>query len=359
MTQNEMFLPSDPTAPEDFEQYQNWMQSIGPIGDVHMDPTPVPTSTLLLMSSNYEASARMSMPIQSGACHPQLPSRSHVSYPLPSANAPAPVAAALLLRQAGTARRQDVNRESVQSHSSYNSIDTDMGVTTGRSSVTSLESLSSRSSRRPPPQKTMSSSGSSLLRKTHPRSSSLGGSANPLSEISCTYPDCSRTFTREPDRIRHESSIHSTEVRYTCLLHTCTASCPDSCNNKDHNSPYQNSRADKMKEHLERVHGWRLKQNEIPKSFLKSYERQQRGWICACGTILGSWHDDEDQIAAHSESCTEGLRMSFKRISVEEPSKNGDGKVGGPALDKALPRIVNPEDEEWVKGFLQEWSQPH
>jgi hypothetical protein len=51
--------------------------------------------------------------------------------------------------------------------------------------------------------------------------------------------------------------------------------------------------------------------------------------------------------------------MSFKRISVEELSKDGDRKVGGPDLDKALPRIINPEDEEWVKGFLQDWTQPH
>jgi hypothetical protein len=357
-TQNEMFLP-DPAEPKGFEQYQNWMQPIDSIDDLHIDPIAVPTLNSLQMPSNYEASARMSMPIQSGACHTQLSSRSHVSCPLPYANAPAPMAAALLLRQAGTARKQSSNRESVQSHSSYNSINTDMGVNTGRSSVTSLESLSSRSSRRLPPQKTMSSSGSSLLKKTHRRSSSLGGSSNPPSEISCTYPGCARTFTREPDRIRHESSIHSNEVRYTCLLHTCTASCQDSCNNKDHNSPYQNSRADKMKEHLERIHGWRLKQSNIPKSFLKSYERQQRGWICACGTILGSWHDNEDRIAAHSASCTEGLQTSFKRMSVEELCKDGDRKGGSPALNKPLPRTINPEEEEWVKGFLQEWSEPH
>jgi hypothetical protein len=358
MTQNEMFLPSDPAISEGFEQYQNWMQPIGPIDDLHIDPTPVHTPKLPPRPSNYEASARMSMPIQSGACHAQLPSRSHVSYPLPHTDAPAPMAAALLLRQAGAARKQDTNRESVQSNSSYNSIDTDMGMHSGRSSVTSLDSLSSRSSRRLPSQKTMSSSGSSLLKKTHRRSCSLGGSSNPL-EISCTYPDCASTFTREPDRIRHESSIHSTEVRYTCLLHTCTASCPDGCNNKDHNSPYQNSRADKMKEHLERIHGWRLKQGDIPKSFLKSYERHQRGWICACGTILDSWHDNKDQIAAHSASCNEELQASFKRMSVEEFGKDGDRKGGSPALGKALPRIINQEDEEWVRGFMQEWSQPH
>jgi hypothetical protein len=345
--QNEMFLPSDPAVPEGFEQYQNWMQPIGPIDDIYMDPTSIPTSK------------PVSMPIQSGARHTQLPSRSHVSCPLPDTEDSAPAAAALLLRQAVTARRHDANRESVQSHSSYNSINTDTGVNTGRSSVTSLGSISSRSSRRLPPQKTMSSSGSLLLKKTHSRSSSLGGSAKTPLEIPCTYPNCFRTFTRDPDRIRHESSIHSTEVGYTCLLHTCTASCPDSCNNKDHNSPYQNSRADKMKEHLERIHGWRLKQSDIPKSFLKSYERQQRGWICACGTIMGSWHDNEDRIAAHSASCTEGLQTSFKRMSVEERSKDGDRKGGSPDLDKALPRTFNPEDEEWFKDLLQEWSQPH
>ena len=354
-----MFLPSDQHVPEDLEPYQNWMQPNRPLDDLHIDPTSVLTSKLPPTPPDYEASARISMPIQSGAYHTQFPSRSHVSYPLPYTNSPAPMAAALLLRQAGTSRKQDANRESVQSNSSYNSIDTDMSMYSGRSSVTSLESVTSRSSRRLLPQKTMSPSGSALLKKTHPRSSSLGGSSNPPSEISCTYPNCASTFTREPDRIRHESSIHSTEVRYTCLLHTCTVSCPDGCNNKDHNSLYQNSRADKMKEHLERTHGWRLKQSDIPKSFLKSYERQQRGWVCACGTSLGSWHDNEDRIAAHSASCTEGLQTSFKRMSVEEPGNDGDRKGGSPALGKALPRIINQEDEEWVRGFMQEWSQPH
>ncbi|KAE9371034.1 hypothetical protein N431DRAFT_425726 [Stipitochalara longipes BDJ] len=114
-----------------------------------------------------------------------------------------------------------------------------------------------------------------------------------------------------------------------------------------------------MKKHLERVHGWRLKQSDIPKSFLKSCERQQRGWTCACGTILGNWHDNEDRIAAHSANCTEALQTSFKRMSVEEPGKDGDRKGASLTLDKSLPYIIDPEDEEWVKGFLQDWSQPH
>lgn len=354
---NETFPQSDLAVREGSGQYQDWMQPIGSIDDINISPTLGTTSKFSRMPPKYEPTARASMPIQSGTHHTQLLSRSHVSHPLPYPNAPAPMAAALLQRQAVTGSKQDVNRDSVQSTSSYNSIETDMSINTKHSSITTVDSQSSRSSRKLPPQKTMSSSVSSVSKKTHRRSSSLGGGSNPPSEIPCTYPGCTSTFTREPDRIRHESSIHKTEVGYTCLLHTCAVSCPDDCTDKHHNSPYQNARPDKMKEHLEKAHGWKLKQSDIPKSFLKSYHRQRRGWICGCGTSVGSWHDNEDRIAAHYVSCTARLQASFRRMSMEEPGEEGYRKGGSPATDKPLPRIYSQEDEDWFKGVLHYWSQ--
>lgn len=73
-----------------------------------------------------------------------------------------------------------------------------------------------------------------------------------------------------------------------------------------------------MKEHLEKVHSWRLKQSEIPEEFRHSYEWQQRGWVCSyCREDIGSWHDDRDKIAAHHRICAAGLQASFKRMSIE------------------------------------------
>jgi hypothetical protein len=105
-----------------------------------------------------------------------------------------------------------------------------------------------------------------------------------------------------------------------------------------------------MKEHLEKEHGWSLKQVDIPKSFLKPYERHQRGWRCrVCKTDLGSWHDKECDIDAHSEHCTEGLHTSFKRMSIEEPSNQGLKKLGSADTGKALPETpLDIGDDEYL-----------
>jgi hypothetical protein len=98
-----------------------------------------------------------------------------------------------------------------------------------------------------------------------------------------------------------------------------------------------------MKEHLEKVHGTRLKQSEIPKEFLNSYERQQRGWVCSsCGEYIGSWHDNRDNIAAHNLFCAAGLQASFKRMSVEVGI---DGERKGEETEKGWPLLSGEEDQ--------------
>jgi len=117
---------------------------------------------------------------------------------------------------------------------------------------------------------------------------------------------------------------------------------------KMHSSSYHNARPDKMKEHLEKVHSWSLKQNEIPKAFRHSYERQQRGWVCSsCGEYIGSWHDNRDNIAAHYMICTTEstaeLQASFKRMSVEEVGIDGARKGGD--MEKGWPLLIGQEDQ--------------
>jgi hypothetical protein len=104
-----------------------------------------------------------------------------------------------------------------------------------------------------------------------------------------------------------------------------------------------------MKEHLEKVHNWSLKQSEIPEAFLHSYERQQRGWVCSsCGEDIGNWHDNRDNIAAHYMICTAGLQASFKGMSVEELGIDGARKGGD--VENEWPLLSGQEDQscKWL-----------
>lgn len=344
----------DQGASESFGLYRNSMQPTNSIEDINVNLAMEPTTSIFQILPNYETTTRLSMPIQEAAYCAELPPRFH--EPKPSLHVDTAAAEATRqLRQGLNGRKQKGNRDSNLSISSYNSADTDISVNTKHSSMTSLESQSSRSSRKFCPQR---SSGSSIsLKKTHGRSSSLSVASNPPSEILCAHPNCTTTFTRESDRARHEASKHNSRPSYTCLLHTCAKSCQDDCKNRQHNLPYHNARPDKMKEHLEKEHGWSLKQGDIPKSFLKPYERHQRGWVCRiCKIDIGSWHDKECDIEAHSEHCTEGLQTSFKRMSVEEPGNQGLKKLGSADTDKALPEtpLEICDDEVWTTEFLDE-----
>jgi hypothetical protein len=99
-----------------------------------------------------------------------------------------------------------------------------------------------------------------------------------------------------------------------------------------------------MKEHLEKVHNWSLRQSEIPEAFRHSYERQKRGWICrSCGEDVGNWHDNRENTAKHYMNCAAELRASFKRMSFEEPGMGGGRKSGD--LEQEWPLIYGQKDE--------------
>ena len=351
-TPDEIFSQLDQGASESFDLYQNCMQPTNSIEDINLNLAMEPTTGISQILPNYEITTQLSVPTREAAYRVELPPRFHESNPSRYVETAA-AEAARQLRQGFIRRKQKGNRDSNLSIISYNSADTDISVNTKHSSMTSLESQSSRSSRKFCPQR---SSGSSIsLKKTHGRSSSLSVASNPPSEILCTYPNCTTTFTREPDRARHEASKHNSRPSFTCLLHTCAKSCQDDCKNRQHNLPYYNARADKMKEHLEKEHGWSLRQRDIPTSFLKPYERHQRGWRCrVCKADLGSWHDKECDIEAHPEHCMEDLHISFKRMSVEEPGNQGLKKLGSADTDKALPEtpLDFGDDEYWTTEFL-------
>ncbi|PMD67651.1 uncharacterized protein K444DRAFT_606561 [Hyaloscypha bicolor E] len=279
-----------------FGQNQNCIDPTSFTMDYDMNSSAGQTSTLSMVSP--------SEPFYSDPpSRPRAPLRSE-----PSDNN-AVARATLMLRPSSVRSKQDRTRDSVQSTSSYSPMNSDMSTKwSSKCSSTSSFGGQSVSSFRKPSQKPMHLS----VKKPHSRSSSISRASNsiPSSDIPCTDPDCSKTFTRDPDRKRHESSFHKNKVGYTCLLHTCAASCPEPCTDKIHKSSYYNARPDKMKEHLEKVHGWRLKQSEIPEEFRHSYEWQQRGWVCSyCWEDIGSWHDDRDKIAAHHRICRQGCRL--------------------------------------------------
>jgi hypothetical protein len=317
----------------DFGQYQNCMDPTSFIKDFDMNSSAEQTSTLSVVSP-------------SEPYYSPLPSRSRASLRSESSNAAAE--ATLLLRQSFAKSKQDRTRDSVQSTSSYNSMNSDMSMrwSSKHSSTSSLGGQSVPSFRKPS-QKPMHLS----VKKPHSRSSSMSRASNstPSSDIPCTYLDCTITFTKDPDRIRHESVFHSNKVGYTCLLHTCAASCSELCTDKIHSSSYHNARPDKMKEHLEKVHSWSLKQSEIPEAFLHSYERQQRGWVCSsCGEDIGSWHDNRDNVAAHYMICTARFQASFKRMSLEELGIDGARKDGD--IEKEWPLLSGQADQscKWL-----------
>jgi hypothetical protein len=138
-----------------------------------------------------------------------------------------------------------------------------------------------------------------------------------------------------------------------------------------------------MKEHLEKVHGRKLKtMNDVPAAFENGshFEREKRGWRCgACGKWLGSWWDEgldgeaggKRLIQRHaSGSCFGGsmtigngedeleLQTALKRLSVEDPlAKNGLGLGIGLDMHKALPRkpaVDTPEMRAWMAGYIHD-----
>jgi hypothetical protein len=327
---------SGSSLPQDFSQYPNFVDPQSLIHGYSMNSSTGQSSTLSMVSPSEPNPST-------------IPSRSRAS--LHFEPHPAVAETGVLLRQSLVKSKQDKRRDLVQSTSSYNSMNSDMSMewSSKHSSTSSFGSQSVQLLRNSS-QKRMHMS----IKKSHSRSSSTSRVSNSIQsfDIPCSYSvseGCTSTFTRDPDRIRHEDVFHINKVRYTCLLHTCAASCSGNCKDKIHHSrPYKNGRPDKMKEHLEKVHNWSLKVNEMPKAFRQSYDWQQKGWICrACGEFIGDWHENRGNIEGHEITCGV-LQASFKRVSVEEPGVGGARKGGD--MEKGWPLPGGQEDQisDWV-----------
>lgn len=204
--------------------------------------------------------------------------------------------------------RLDSSRDSVQSSSSYDSANTGRSTSSKHSSKVSVaSSVGSRSVRSLGSRGILGTMSSGTgFKKGHSRSTSNSSNTMP-SNIPCTEPDCQTTFTRESDRDRHMSTQHD-DVLYECLLNTCTSRCPKHCQDPKHSCGFPRARRDKVRKHLETVHGWKITAKDIPQSWTWSYIRQQVGWSCrSCGAFLGNWTENSDVIAGHADVCNDGL----------------------------------------------------
>lgn len=202
-------------------------------------------------------------------------------------------------RNSGDRSLGDFQRDSVQSTGSFNSIATDRTGRTKHSSTSTVGSGISVYSLRPP-QRTMSSSGPPMAAPKASRPTSTNRKSSTASIIACTYSDCSNTFTKESDRLRHERHKHNPDLFYTCLLDTCTSICTEDCDEEQHNKPFRHPRADKIQKHLAAVHDLRWTKAEIPPSWQGEFDHDKYGWTCRlCGFNLGTWHDNADEIESH------------------------------------------------------------
>ncbi|CZR60720.1 uncharacterized protein PAC_10616 [Phialocephala subalpina] len=206
-------------------------------------------------------------------------------------------------------------RESFQSSSSYDSTNTGWSLSSKHASKSSMASSIGNRSVRSLGAATMSSRPGP--RKGHSRSTSNSSNTLP-SNIPCTEPDCSTTFTRPSDRDRHIETQHDDRL-YECLLHTCTSQCPEQCQDPHHSCAFRRGRRDKITAHLKEVHGENVTGKKLPESWLWLYIWQKSGWSCkSCGVVLGNWIENADAFEGHSEVCTGGLPNLVKRMSVEE-----------------------------------------
>ncbi|PVH77266.1 hypothetical protein DL98DRAFT_573906 [Cadophora sp. DSE1049] len=364
-----------------------------PLLDGCIDPALLSSHVNPNILRNYGHTSRASMPLPNATQQTALPQRSHFSAPLPLGN---PLTGGSfsssddLLRQAMHSGIGNMSRDSVASSSSFSLLDSEFSANSGYTSAPSFADRSAPGSRHP-------SSGaiSPFSNPTPPTargrratSSTRKSSSVQSRSIPCRFPPCTVTFSREDVRKRHEKQKHDPEVAtYTCLLDTCNMACDYDCQVPYHNSPFQDTRIDKVKAHLDKNHDWRLTQADIPDYWTKSYEHNKWGWICCdCGTELGSWEVGPRLFAEHFKFCgfTIGgqddsvgrgrgqavsdspavLRLGklMNRLSTEG-QETGPGPVDMRIRNDEAPnpppkaREVTPEDEEYWESVCKEWQK--
>jgi hypothetical protein len=106
----------------------------------------------------------------------------------------------------------------------------------------------------------------------------------------------------------------------TCLLDTCTASCPDDCSTFSHSHPFHCNREDEMKAHLDSEHSYHDISSPLPDSWSKPYVQTKSGWECArCRESLGTWDARKGTIEAHWEECSRRVTAEIvKDFDVKE-----------------------------------------
>lgn len=158
------------------------------------------------------------------------------------------------------------------------------------------------------------------------------GSASMSSQTTRFDCDCGSSFSTPADRKRHKDDVcpkTEDKVRYTCLLHVeaptchrlckdishqnkCPVDCPKRSKHDESGTKLYQKRPDKMRKHLEEMHGLSIAQGQIPKAWVWPMKRilvddVRPLWACElCGTLLGRWEEDSALINRHVVKCDAG-----------------------------------------------------
>ena len=176
----------------------------------------------------------------------------------------------------------------------------------------------------------------------------------PSSSILCTFGCGAKEFGRPGERDRHEKGCdrNPNPIPITCLMcpTACTTSCPKG---RNHSCPYKYPRSDKMLEHLEKKHNWKVNaaKEKVPESWRWPFVESDEGpgWACReCGKHLGTWTSKENRatIRDHSSVCEftgkvkQGTRsnVDWKRSSIQSPPFSAK-------FERGAGEVVNYNDE--------------
>ncbi|PMD39357.1 hypothetical protein L207DRAFT_566375 [Hyaloscypha variabilis F] len=325
--------------------------------DGTIDPALLSSNVNSRLLHNYMHTSRASMPLPDAPQQAALPQRSHFSAPLPFGNPLTGVSSSSssgngLFRQAVHSGIGNMNQDSVASSRSSTLLDSESSTNSRYTSSSSFDDQSAAGARGPSRGAISPFSQPSLpsARGRRPTSSTRKSSRS----IPCRHPPCPIIFSREDTRSRHEKQKHNPEVAtYTCLFDTCNINCDYDCQVPHHQNPFQDTRIDKMKAHLDKYHDWKLTQADIPDYWTKPFEHCKWGWKCCdCGTDLGSWKTNPRFFVEHFKFC--GLRLG-KDDDTKECGRGRDQTVvDSPAVLRLgrLMKRLNTEGEEIGNRFV-------